>query len=142
MKDFAARATALTQLLKKDVPFQWLPAHQSSFEDLKKALTQAPVLVFPDFKDLFQLCTDASASAFGAALVQTDKSGNKHVIAFANRVLTAPEKNYSVTHQEALAIVWPLKHFRDIVMAYKIVGYTDHAAITDLFKGMNLYGRL
>ncbi len=53
IKNFTARASPLTHLLKKDVPFQWLPAQQSSFEDLKKALTQAPVLVFPDFKDPF-----------------------------------------------------------------------------------------
>ncbi len=98
IKDFAARASPLNQLLKKDVPFQWLPAQQSSFEDLKKALTQAPVLVFPDFKDPFQLCTDASTSGLGVALMQTDKSGKKHVIAFASLILTAPEKNYSVTH--------------------------------------------
>ncbi len=140
--DFAARASPLTQLLKKDVRLQWLPAHQSSFENLKKALTHTPVLVFPDFKDPFQLCTDTSASGLGAALMQTDKSGKKHVIAFASRVLTAPEKNYSVTHLQALAIVWALKYFRDIVMAYKIVVYTDSMAINDLFKGNNLHGRL
>ncbi len=98
IKDFAARASPLTQLLKKDVPFQWLPAQQTSFEDFKKALTQAPVLVFPEFKDPFQLCNDASTSGLGAALMQTVKSGKKHVIAFASRVLTAPAKNYSVIH--------------------------------------------
>ncbi len=72
IKDFAARVSSLTQLLKKDVPFQWLSAQQSSFEDLKKALTQAPDLVFPDFKDPYQLCTDASGSGLGAALMQLD----------------------------------------------------------------------
>ncbi len=40
--------------------------------------------------------------------MQTDKAGHKHVIAFDSRALTAPEKNYSVTHLEALAIVWAL----------------------------------
>ncbi len=74
--------------------------------------------------------------------MQTDKSGKKHVIAFAIRILTSPENNYSVTHLEALAIVWALKHFKDIVMGYTIVVYTDHVAITDLFKGKNLHCRL
>ncbi len=50
--------------------------------------------------------------------------------------------NYSVTHLESLAIVWALEPFRDILMGYKIVVYMDHAAITDLFKGKNLHGRL
>ncbi len=52
------------------------------------------------------------------------------------------EKNYSVTHLEILAIVWALKHFRDIIMGYKITVYTDHSPITDIFKGRNLSGRL
>ncbi len=139
IKDFAARASHLTHLLKKDVPLQWLPAQQSSFEDFKKALMQASVLVFINFKNPFQLCTDVSASGLGAALIQTDNSGKKHVIVFASRVLTAPEKNYSVTHLEAQFIVWALKHFRDIVMGYKIVVYTELTATTDLFKGKNLW---
>ncbi len=75
--------------------------------------------------------------------MQTDSAGKRHVIAFASRALTqAEKKNYSVTHLEALAIVWSLKHFKDIIMGYKITIETDHIALTDLFKGRNLPGRL
>ncbi len=68
--------------------------------------------------------------------------GKTHVIAFASRVLTPAEKNYSVTHLEILAVVWALKHFRDIIMRYKITVYTDHSPIAEIFKGRNLSGRL
>ncbi len=43
---------------------------------------------------------------------------------------------------EILALVWALKHFRDIIMGYKITVYTDNSPITEKFKGMNLSGRL
>ncbi len=74
--------------------------------------------------------------------MQTDGAGKNHVIAFASRVLTPAEKNYSVTHLEILAVAWALKHFRDIIMGYKITVYTDHSPITEIFKGRNLSGRL
>ncbi len=48
-------------------------------------------------KDPFHHCTDASSSGLGAALVQADKSRDKHVITLASRVLAAPEYKYSVT---------------------------------------------
>ncbi len=50
--------------------------------------------------------------------------------------------NLSVTHLEIAAIVWALKHFRDIIMGYKITVYTDHSPITEIFKGRKLSGKL
>ncbi len=67
--------------------------------------------------------------------MQSDKSGNKHVIALASRVLTAPEYNYSVTCST-------FKHLHNMVMEYNVVVYTNHAAIPNPFKGRNLHGRL
>ncbi len=46
IKNFAARANPLTQLLKKDTPFHKGNEQESSFKDLKHALTHAPGLVF------------------------------------------------------------------------------------------------
>ena len=142
IKDFAKLASPLTQLLKKDIVFHWSAAQQRSFMELKQALITAPVLSFPNFSEPFLICTDASSLGLGAVLMQQDNRGKNHVIAYASRVLTPAESNYSVTHQETLAVVWALKHFRDIIKGYPITIYTDHAAVTELFKGRNLSGRL
>ncbi len=99
--------------MKKDIPFHWNAAQAKSFEALKQALTNAPVLAFPDYSAPFILCTDASALGVGAVLMQTDARGKNRVIAYASRKLNAAESNYSVTHQETLAVVWALRHFRD-----------------------------
>ncbi len=92
--------------------------------------------------DPFILCTDASALAVGAVLMQTDARGKNRVITYASRKLNAAESNSSVTHQETLAVVWALRHFRDITFGYPVQVYTDHAAITEFFKGRNLTSRL
>ncbi len=85
--------------------------------------------------------TDASALGLGAVLIQPDARGKNRAIAYASRTLTPAESNYSVTHQET-QVVRALRHFRNIILGYSITVYTDHAAVTELFKGKNLTGRL
>ncbi len=48
------------------------------------------------------------------------------------------ESNCSMTHQERLAP----KRFRAIILGYLITVFTDHSAITKLFKGRNITSRL
>ena len=142
IRNFASIAHPLNKLKKKDVPFQWHAEQQQSFDQLKTCLTQSPVLAFPDYSLPFTICTDASSYGIGAVLMQQIQGQHPHVIAFASRVLNTAESNYSVTHLEALAVVWSLKHFRDIIYNYPITVYTDHSAVTQLFSGKNLTGRL
>ncbi len=113
-----------------------------SLNTLKEVLTRASILAFLDYSLPFTLCTDASALGIGAVFMQTEESKRPQVIAYASRVLTAAEFKYSLTHSEALAVVWALKHFRDIIFSYAITVYTDHIAVTQLFHGKNLTGRL
>ena len=139
---FAAIASPLTQLLKKNVTFHWHAAQEKSFLDLKHALTNAPILSFPNYEAPFELCTDASSLGLGAVLMQKDDHGKNRAVAYASRTLTPAESNYSVTHLETLAIVWALKYFRDMIFGYSITVFTDHAPVTEIFKGRNLSGRL
>ncbi len=73
--------------------------------------------------------------------MQPDARSKIYAIAYASRTLNQAEVKYSVTHKETLAIVWALKHFRDIILGYLITVFTDHAPVTELFKGRNLTGR-
>ncbi len=86
------------------------------------------------------MCTDASALCIGAVLRQTVKGKRPHAIAYASRVLTSAESKYSVTHLEALAVVWALHHLRDIIFGYPVTVNTSHIAVTQLFHGKNLTG--
>lgn len=84
---------------------------------------------------------DASCGGIGAVLAQ--KTNSKYnAIAFDSRVLTKAERNCTVTEQEALAIMWSFKHFRDIIYQYPVHVLTDHAPLIPLFQTKQPTGRL
>jgi hypothetical protein len=60
IEEFSKIAKPLTSLLEKDKEFKWTAACQSSFEELKKRLTSAPILVMPDLQKSFDIYCDAS----------------------------------------------------------------------------------
>jgi hypothetical protein len=48
IKDFSKIAKSMTRLLEKNKDFNWTPECHASFEELKKRLTFAPVLILLD----------------------------------------------------------------------------------------------
>ena len=124
---FSTIAAPLTQLTQNRVVFSWSAECESSFQLLKSALTQAPILAYPDLNQNsspFVLQTDASTFGLGAVLEQDGP-----VIAYASRTLTKCEQNYSVIQKECLAIVYALKQFRHYILGRKFLLLTDHAPL-------------
>ncbi|KAK0595099.1 hypothetical protein LWI29_003584 [Acer saccharum] len=68
VKNYGLIAKPLTAMLKKD-SFEWTEEAKKAFEDLKRAMTQTPVLVLLDFEKPFEVYTDASGEGIGAVLV-------------------------------------------------------------------------
>jgi hypothetical protein len=56
IKDFSHIARPLTNLLAKDVPFEFDEACLKAFETLKKALTSAPIIQPLDWSCLLKSC--------------------------------------------------------------------------------------
>ncbi len=109
---------------------------------MKDALVSAPVLQFPDYTVPFIIYTDASDRGLGAALMQPDSRGKLSTVAYGSRTVNKAESNYSVTHLEALAVVWGLQKSSDILYGYSITVFIDYTPITNLFKSKNLSERL
>ena len=67
---FANFVRPLTNLLKKDTPFEWTEECRKSLDTLIKIVTSSPVLVAPDQDHQFELEVDASQFTIGAILWQ------------------------------------------------------------------------
>lgn len=131
--EFSQTAKPLTNLLKKDTAFIWENQHQLAFEILKRKLTSAPLLIYPDFTKPFILTCDASNYAVGAVLSQ-GQIGKDRPVAFASRTLNKSECNYSTTEKELLAILYGCKTFRPYLYGNKFQIVTDHRPLKWLFN--------
>ncbi|CAI7873126.1 unnamed protein product [Closterium sp. NIES-53] len=87
---YAKIATPLTNLLKKNTPFKWEDVHQQAMEQLKTALTSAPVLILPDPEKDYVIKADASDQAVGAVLMQ-DQGKGRQPIAYLGKKLHGAE---------------------------------------------------
>ncbi|GJW36670.1 reverse transcriptase domain-containing protein [Tanacetum coccineum] len=72
IQDFSKIARPMTHLLEKETPFIFSKECIEAFETLKMKLTQAPILVAPDWDLPFEIMCDASDFAVGAVLGQQD----------------------------------------------------------------------
>ncbi|KAG8501367.1 hypothetical protein CXB51_003474 [Gossypium anomalum] len=108
IKDFSKIAKPLTNLLEKDVPFNFNQECLEAFNTLKDKLINAPIVVAPDWNLLFELMCDASDFAVGAILGQR-KDKHFQLINYASRTLTVAQENYTMTEKELLAVEFDLE---------------------------------
>jgi hypothetical protein len=79
IEEFSKISKPMTELLEKDKKFKWTSACETSFQELKKRLTIAPILVTPDMEKSFSIYCDASGRGLACVLMQ-----DGHVIAYAS----------------------------------------------------------
>ncbi|GJS32619.1 reverse transcriptase domain-containing protein [Tanacetum coccineum] len=94
IKDFSKISRPMTKLLEKDSVFNFDEECNKAFETLKEKLTNAPIMVSPNWSLLFELMCDASDFAVGAVLGQREE---KHFrpIHFASKTLNSAQQNYT-----------------------------------------------
>ncbi|GJU91879.1 reverse transcriptase domain-containing protein [Tanacetum coccineum] len=133
IKDFSKISRPMTHLLEKNTPFIFSEECIQAFQTLKKKLTEAPILIAPNWDHPFELMCDASDYAIGAVLGQRIE---KHFrpIHYASKTMTEAESNYTTTEKEMLAVVYAFEKFRSYLIMNKSVVYTDHSALKYLFN--------
>ncbi|GJT89902.1 reverse transcriptase domain-containing protein [Tanacetum coccineum] len=141
IKDFSKISRPMTHLLEKNTPFIFSEDCILAFQTLKKKLTEAPILIAPNWDQPFEIMCDASDYAIGAVLGQRIE---KHFrpIHYASKTMTEAETNYTTTEKEMLAVVYAFEKFRSYLIMNKSVVYTDHSALKYLFNKKDAKARL
>jgi len=113
----------MTEVLKHS-SFKWNPKVQQAFEEIKKKLTQAPMLALPCFRKIFELECDASEVTIGGVLTQ-----ERHPIAYFNEKLCDSKRRYSTYDKEFYAIIQSLEHWGDYLVVNEFILHSDHEAL-------------
>ncbi|GJT29078.1 reverse transcriptase domain-containing protein [Tanacetum coccineum] len=141
IQDFLKIARPMTHLLEKETPFFFSKECIKSFNTFKRKLTEAPILIAPDWDLPFELMCDASDFTIGAVLGQRK---NKHFqpIHYASKRMTEAQAHYTMTEKELLAVVYAFEKFWSYLVLSKSIVYTDHSAIKYLFAKKDAKARL
>ncbi|GKB84198.1 reverse transcriptase domain-containing protein [Tanacetum coccineum] len=131
----------MTHLLEKDTSFIFSKECIEAFEIIKKKLTEAPLLVAPDWDLPFEIMCYASDFAVGAILGQ-HKTKHFQPIHYASKTLTDAQAHYSTTEKELLAMVYAFEKFWSYLVLSKTIVYTDHSALKYLFAKKDAKPRL
>ena len=131
-----ARIAAPLERIRKESTLTWTSECQEALDTLITGIQNAGILHHPNFEREFYLATDASYDGLGAVLFQKDITNTKKelIIDCASRALSPSEKNYSVTKLELCGLVFALNKYRQFLLMRPFVCYTDHSALTSLFK--------
>ena len=104
-------ARPLTNLTRKDNPFQWTSKCQTSFEMLKGFLLEEPVLKYPKPNQPYILYTDASKYAWAGVLTQAYDHHIEgkvkticHPVTYVSGLFRGPQLNWAAMVKEAYAI--------------------------------------
>lgn len=123
----------LYNLLKVDVKFHWDEECSVAFKKSKELIVSDLILVHFNQELPVKLACDASAKGIGAVISHIFDGGEERPIAFASRVLTKAERNYSVIHKEALALYWGVRKFYQYLAGRQFTLETDHKPLLALF---------
>ncbi|GFT05821.1 retrovirus-related Pol polyprotein from transposon 17.6 [Trichonephila clavipes] len=137
IKNFAKRALPLTNLLRKDTPFEWTSETQEAFDDIKKAILNPPVLALPDQNVELQITTDASSRGIGAVLEQKYPNSEVKPLYFFPKKLNPSQSKYNATVLEFFAIYTALNFFRPFLLDRKSKVFTDHKPLAGFLSNKN-----
>ena len=107
IEDFSRLAAPMTRLTRKEIKFDWDDRCEEKFQELKRRLTSAPILIVSERGRGYIVYCDASKAGLGCVLMQSGR-----VVTYGSRQLKNHEKNYPTHDMEFAALVFALKILR------------------------------
>jgi hypothetical protein len=130
---FMPRLSAVMQpiniLSHKDALWSWGPEQDQAFCEVKRLITEAPVLAYFDPNLPLTIQCDASGSSLGAALLQEGRP-----LAYASRTLSEVETRYATIEKEMLAIIFSVERWHQFTYGRQVTIHTDHQPLVSIHQ--------
>ena len=94
----------MTRLTRNEVKFDWDGRCEEAFQELKRRLSAAPILIVSDRGQGYTMYCDASRAGLGCVLMQS-----RRIVAYGSCQLKNHEQNYPTHDMELAAVVFALK---------------------------------
>lgn len=108
----------MRELLRKDSMWVWSKECEVAFNSLKDILAQVPTLANYDYRDSFEIQSDASQKAIGCCLFQKGRP-----VYYASRCLSSTEQDYAQIEKEMLAVKFFCENFTSLSMDRKLLKF-------------------
>ena len=128
IKDFSRIAAPMTRLTRKEVKFEWDDRCEEAFQELKRRLTSAPILIVPDREQGYTVYYDASRAGLGCVLMQFER-----LVAYGSRQLKNHEKKYPTHDIDLAVVVFALKIWHHYLYGEEFEVYSDHKSLKYIF---------
>jgi hypothetical protein len=111
---------------------EWNVESKQTFEKVKHSLTQAPVLIIPDYTKDFYLFSFASEHTIAAVLLQKNSEGYDQPIAFFSKSLRDATLNYNIMEKQAFTFVKAIKYIRVYILHSHTIAYIPNTVVKDI----------
>jgi len=133
MDGFSKIVASITNLIRKEVKFEWTVKCEESSQELKDRLTSILVLAILGGPKGFIVYTNASKIGMGCMLMQHGR-----VIAYGLRQLKRHEINYLTHDLELAAVIYALKLWRHYLYGETFDVFIDHKSLKYVFSQKEL----
>ena len=124
-------AKPLIKLQSPAVPFEWAPACDQAFDELREGLLSIPTLCHFDPDLPTKIETDASDGVIAGVLSQLHADGIWKPCAFYSKTLSGAELNWEIHDKELFAIVTAFKLWRAELTSvqHRVQVFSDHRSL-------------
>jgi hypothetical protein len=119
-------------MLRKGNEVKWIIEAREYFDQIKKALNEAPMLINPNYSKEFLIFSFSSFGTLAVVLLQKNTEGLEQPISFFNRALRDAKMRYDIMEKKAYDLFKYLKAFRVYVMHSKIVAYVPSTSMKEI----------
>ncbi|PHT85944.1 hypothetical protein T459_08050 [Capsicum annuum] len=128
VRSYGMISRPLTNLLNKNA-FSWSSDAEAAFQELKTAMSTAPVLALADFSKTFVIEIDACTEGIGEVLMQQGRP-----LTYFRKALALKHLELSTYEKKFLAVLSAVDRWRHYLQGAHFIIRTDHHSLKFLLE--------